>query len=158
MLYLIAPENDLLDNLDGVESETQNQVTHFADELSRRVFVFTISRRFLLLLDSVDLLLVVEPYLLHAVLPLLYNFHNGLDLRSSTKQIHDLLVHNLDHHVRGLELLQRFQVPDLVVPCDFYLVPSLNEFAIELPLLVDLALSRRASHILAQASLGFCTA
>lgn len=34
MLDLIAPKNDLLDDLDGVESEAQNQIAHLADELS----------------------------------------------------------------------------------------------------------------------------
>lgn len=34
MLDLIAPKNNLLDDLDGVESEAQNQITHLANELS----------------------------------------------------------------------------------------------------------------------------
>ena len=83
MLDLIAPKNDLLDDLDGVESEAQNQITHLANELSGRAFEFASSRRFLLLPDPVGLLLVVKPYLLHTILSLLDDFHNGLDLRSA---------------------------------------------------------------------------
>ena len=107
MLDLVPPEDDLLNNLNGVESETQDQITYLINELSRRMLIFT-RARFLLLLDPLDLSLVVEPYLSHAVFSLLDDFHHGCDLRSAAQEVHDLFVHDLDHHVVGLEFLEGF--------------------------------------------------